>query len=158
MAATFKVADLKKCSDIVELYNEVTLQLQRKGIQQWDYPWREDIVKEAIDRREVYTAELNGTIVGAFWIGRAGHFSGLRVEEGSQYLSKIAILPNYQGHGFGRGIVSFACTLAKTAGKPMYLDCWAGNHKLREFYTGCDLEYIGDFPEEDYFISVFKSG
>ncbi|WP_316569571.1 GNAT family N-acetyltransferase [Neobacillus sp. YIM B06451] len=157
MAVTFNLANRKKCSDIIALYNEVTLQLHRKGIHQWDYPWRADIVKDAIDRCEVYTVEMGGNIIGAFCIGRADNFLGLQVDEGALYLSKIAILPNYQGLGFGRKIVSFTCILAKTAGKDMYLDCWAGNHKLREFYTGCGLEYLGDFPEDDYFISVFKS-
>ncbi|WP_409272039.1 GNAT family N-acetyltransferase [Neobacillus sp. SCS-31] len=157
MAATFNVADGENCSDIIALYNEVTLHLYRKGINQWDYPWRADILEDAIERREVFTAGLDGIIVGAFWIVKAANFSALQMEEGSLYLSKIAILPTYQGQGLGKEIVSFTCTLAKTAGKPMYLDCWAGNHKLREFYTGCGLEYLGDIPEEDYLISVFKS-
>lgn len=158
MALTFRVADGKKSSDIVALYDEVTLQLHRKGIHQWDYPWRADIVKDAIERREVYIVELNGIVVGAFWLGDAGNFTGLRVEESSLYLSKIAILPSYQGLGIGKEIVSFACAFARTAGRAMYLDCWAGNEKLKEFYTGCGLDYMGDFREEDFFISVFKSG
>jgi hypothetical protein len=40
--------------------------------------------------------------------------------------------------------------------KTLYLDCWAGNEKLKEFYFNNGFEYVGDFPEEDYFISVFK--
>lgn len=158
MAFTFQVADGKKSSDIVALYNDVTLQLHRKGIHQWEYPWRADIVKRAIERREVYIVEFNGIAVGAFLLGETSDFQGLRVEESSLYLSKIAILPSYQGLGIGKEIVSFACAFARTAGRAMYLDCWAGNEKLKEFYTGCGLNYMGDFPEEDYFISVFKSG
>ncbi len=157
MAATFKIADLKNCHEIVELYNEVTLKLLRKGIHQWDYPWRVDCVKDAIQKREVYKAELDGSIVGAFWIGEANNFSGLLVEKGSLYLSKIAILPHFQGHGIGREIVSFARSFANNTGTAMYLDCWAGNDKLRQFYLECGLEYLGDLPEEDYLISVYKS-
>nr|WP_059172151.1 hypothetical protein [Bacillus sp. FJAT-27445] len=97
MAPTFKVADRKKCSDIVALYDEVTLQVQMKGIHQWDYPWREDIVKEAIDRHEVYTSELGGIIVGAFWIGRVGNFSGLQVGRRQPVPFKDRHSPNLSG-------------------------------------------------------------
>jgi hypothetical protein len=38
----------------------------------------------------------------------------------------------------------------------LYLDCWAGNKKLRNFYSNAGFDFIGDFPEEDYMISVFK--
>ncbi|WP_082686941.1 GNAT family N-acetyltransferase [Bacillus sp. FJAT-27445] len=95
--------------------------------------------------------------LGHFGSGGWAIFQACRLEEDSLYLSKIAILPTYQGHGIGREIVSFSCSLAETAGKPLYLDYWAGNKKLKNFYTGCGLEYMGDFLEEDYFISVFKS-
>ena len=39
----------------------------------------------------------------------------------------------------------------------IYFDCWAGNNFLRKFYTEVGFEYMGDFPEEDYFVSAFKT-
>ncbi|WP_088012228.1 GNAT family N-acetyltransferase [Gottfriedia acidiceleris] len=38
----------------------------------------------------------------------------------------------------------------------IYLDCWAGNDKLKQFYQNYGLKQLGDFPENDYYISIFK--
>jgi len=77
----------------------------------------------------------------------------LQPEPRSKYLYQIAILPEYQGKGIGKQITTFAQGLADLA---VYLDCWAGNEKLKKFYTETGFKYLGDFPEEDYFISIFK--
>ncbi len=38
----------------------------------------------------------------------------------------------------------------------LYLDCWAGNKKLRNFYLESGFIYMGDYPEDDYYISIYK--
>jgi hypothetical protein len=35
------------------------------------------------------------------------------------------------------------------------LDCWAGNGKLRDFYTRAGFRLHGVFPEGDYEVAVF---
>ncbi|KAK4631558.1 hypothetical protein CLAFUW4_03180 [Fulvia fulva] len=40
-------------------------------------------------------------------------------------------------------------------GTPLLLDCWAGNTKLRTFYTHLDLTFAAIVPQEDYEIGVF---
>ena len=46
---------------------------------------------------------------------------------------------------------------AKNNGVTVYFDCWAGNDFLKKFYSENGFEYMGDFPEEDYYVSAFKS-
>ncbi|MGV2941336.1 GNAT family N-acetyltransferase [Mesobacillus sp. LC4] len=64
--------------------------------------------------------------------------------------------PEYQGKGYGSVITSWSCQYARQLVEELYLDCWAGNEKLKNFYSENGFEYVGDFPEEDYYISVFK--
>lgn len=80
----------------------------------------------------------------------------MSVDKKSKYLYQIAILPKYQGRNLGFHIIQFPCSFVKEMNKTLYLDCWAGNDKLKEFYFKNGLEYMGDIQEEDYFISIFK--
>ncbi|PAM96083.1 hypothetical protein B4N84_04180, partial [Flavobacterium sp. IR1] len=66
-----------------------------------------------------------------------------------------AIIPEYQGKNAGAVVLSFAYKLVENMNTVLYLDCWAGNEKLKQFYLRNEMSYIGDFQEEGYFISVF---
>ncbi|AVK86606.1 hypothetical protein C3943_25600 [Lysinibacillus sp. B2A1] len=94
---------------------------------------------------------LDKKIIGTFCISEIEKTNEFSVEAKSKYLSQIAILPEFQGKNFGSSITQFACSFVKELKKTIYLDCWAGNEKLKEFYLRNGLEYIGDFPEEDYY-------
>lgn len=96
-------------------------------------------------------------IVGTFSIKNTDNINVDSIEPENKYLYRIAILPEYQGKGLGLGIVEFSLDYSKNMGKSLYLDCWAGNKKLRSFYSNTGFDFIGNAPEEDYFISVFKS-
>ncbi|QFF99071.1 GNAT family N-acetyltransferase [Psychrobacillus glaciei] len=100
----------------------------------------------------------NENVIGTFFIETIDKIGEHTIEPKSLYLSKIAILPEYQGSGIGYKITEFACTSAQRLNKVLYLDCWAGNIKLREFYSKNLFQHIDDFCEEDYLISIFRSG
>ena len=78
------------------------------------------------------------------------------IKTSSVYLYRIAILPEYQRKSIGKEIINYACGYSKNVNKPLYLDCWVGNEKLRSFYLNSGFNFCGDFSEEDYMISVFK--
>jgi RimJ/RimL family protein N-acetyltransferase len=77
-----------------------------------------------------------------------------------KYIRKAKVedseLPEIQGNSLGRDIIDYACKYAERNYTAIYLDCYSGNKKLREFYLKSGLDYVGDFPEEDYFVSVFR--
>ena len=54
-------------------------------------------------------------------------------------------------------IIEFVKHLSKINNKNFYLDCWAGYEKLKQFYKKCDLKYLGDYPEDDYYVSIFEA-
>ncbi|MFS1511598.1 GNAT family N-acetyltransferase [Chengkuizengella sp. SCS-71B] len=150
-----RLAKLKDLQHVLNVLNKVTLALQKKGINQWEYPWDVDNIKSEIKNNYTYVL-IDTEIIGAFCIKEIDYLSELTLESNSKYLCKIAILPEYQGKNFGSKIIEYACSSANDVNKTMYLDCWAGNEKLKKFYLNHGFDYQGDFPEEDYFISIFK--
>jgi GNAT superfamily N-acetyltransferase len=151
-----RLATLNDQQQVLSVLNKVTLGLQKKGINQWDYPWHVNKIVSAIKNNYSYVLLMDEKIVGTFCIKDIDFLSELTINSKSKYLSQIAILPEYQGNDLGSVLMDFACSFANEVNKTIYLDCWAGNEKLKDFYLNTDFEYQGDFPEEDYFISIFK--
>lgn len=150
-------ATMNDFAQIVTILNDVTLDLHKKGINQWAYPWESETIKEDVINNHSFVLEADGKIIGIFFICDIDTLSELVTVPASKYLYRIAILPEYQGTGMGRRITDFARSYAKEMDKPLFLDCWAGNVKLKQFYSDQGFAYVGDFPEEDYFISVFTA-
>ncbi|MDZ5471298.1 GNAT family N-acetyltransferase [Bacillus sp. 31A1R] len=145
--------DLKS---ILSVLNESALHLQRKGINQWSYPWNSQVILTEVSANHAFVLTKEDFVIGTFFIHEIKELSDLAIEADSKYLSKVALMPEYQGKGLGKMITDFAQSYAKTSRKALYLDCWAGNEKLKKFYLRNGFEFVGVFPEEDYFISVFK--
>ncbi len=71
------------------------------------------------------------------------------------FLSKLMIEPQMQGYGLGSLLLDAAKEVVAKSGGILLLDCWAGNDKLRAFYTTAGFKLYGLFPEGDFEISVF---
>lgn len=151
-----RLATLDDKGIVLDILNKVTLDLHGKGIQQWEYPWDADKLVSEIKKNYVYVLLKDENIIGTFCIKEIDELSEFKIDSRSNYLSQIAILPYYQGNKLGSVITNFACAYVKEGSKTLYLDCWAGNQKLKDFYLNNGFTYEGDFPEDDYFISIFK--
>lgn len=150
-----RLARIKDLKRILYVLNETTFDLKQKGINQWNDPWDDNKITDQIINNDSFVLILNNEIIGTFCIHTINSMNELSVEPESKYLSQIAIIPTYQGKNLGSKITDFACSLVRELNKSLYLDCWSGNKKLKEFYLNSGFEYIGDFPEEEYFISIF---
>lgn len=153
---TIRLATLDDKETVLDILNKVTLDLHGRGIQQGEYPWDADRLASEITKSYVYVLLKDEHIVGTFCIKDIDELSELKIEPRSSYLYQIAILPDYQGNKLGSEITKFACAYAKEVNTTLYLDCWAGNEKLKNFYSNNGFAYQGDFPEDDYFISIFR--
>lgn len=73
------------------------------------------------------------------------------------FLRKLAIEPDEQGRGLGylflNGIKSYISVQPQPA--MIFLDCWAGNIKLRTFYTKAGFQLHGVYPADDAEVAVF---
>lgn len=145
-------------SALLHLLEETAENLHQKGIRQWESPWEPEEIRAEIDKGWVWTAWDADLLAGTFSLRPLVSVAWLpnnSKPDGQWYLYRVALHPSWQGKGKGNTMVRFACGLARTAGKDLYLDCWAGNETLRRFYASTGFDTIGIFPEENYKISVF---
>jgi len=157
MVFEIRLADKNDTLTIVDILNKVTLNLQEKNINQWVYPWEYEKLNTEMENGNIYVLAVGQMIIGTFFLKDIGsniisHANQLN----NMYLYRIAILPEYQGKNIGLKIINFACEESRKSRKILYLDCWAGNEKLKSFYSKAGLHFCGDFPEENYMISVFS--
>ncbi|MGD6796003.1 GNAT family N-acetyltransferase [Metabacillus indicus] len=153
-----RLASRQDLKQVLHVYNQVTADLHEKGINQWEYPWCAEKLLSKIKNHEMYVVVDDSTVIGVFCIEEINQLSGLMMDSDNMYLSQIAILREYQGKGIGLYITKFTCSYAMSVKKKIYLDCWAGNEKLKNFYLKAGFDYQGDLPEEDYSISIFSFG
>ena len=151
-----QLASKEQLSGILNILNQVTFDLHKKGMMQWEYPWSEKEVLDDIELNRAYIVTANEQVIATFFVKEKESLSTLALEPRSMYLNQIAILPEYQGQNIGSYIIGYAKDLAGIEEKALYLDCWAGNDKLIEFYERNGFENLGSYPEDDYFVSIFK--
>lgn len=157
MESEIKLAEKDNISTIVELLNTVTLDLHRKSINQWTYPWDFKQIEMDIKNKNTYMITIDNLIVGTFSIKSIdANLWFPTIKTSNLYLYRIAILSEYQGKNIGLQIIRYACKISRDSKKTLFLDCWAGNKKLKNFYKKAGFDFCRDFSEEDYMISVFK--
>ncbi|MDV2886714.1 GNAT family N-acetyltransferase [Alkalihalophilus pseudofirmus] len=148
-----RIEDVEKVSGLL---NKVTKDLIKRGINQWEYPFdRELLLEQARHHHSYVVTTEEKEIIGTFCIKDIEQINDLSLKGLNKYLYQLAIIPDYQGKNAGAVVLSFAYKLVKNLNTALYLDCWAGNEKLKKFYLRNGMTYIGDFQEEGYFISVF---
>lgn len=150
------MATVGHVASVVSILNEATLKLLSRGIQQWDYPWDAAYIHEQIEQGNCFIVRTGNDVIGTFFMNYIDALNGLSIENQSVYLSKIAVHPRNQGRNIGAGILSFAQSYSRRVDKPLYLDCWDGNVKLKHFYSRNGFKDMGKFPEKDYWIRIFR--
>ncbi len=145
--------DLGSVLNILEM---ATLKLLAKDVHQWEYPWDENEVKNYIENDDFYIAIADNQPVGCFGLKKftANPFAD---DNNGLYLYHLAVHPQYSGKSVSHSMCSWVQGYAAKQGITIYFDCWAGNNFLKKFYTEAGFQYIGDFPEEDYYISAFRT-
>lgn len=118
-----------------------------------------------VQHGELYALEVSGQIVGSAFVEpvtpkRFPQISAWNVVLAgyfARFLYGLVISPAFRGRGLGRVLLGGVCRQETfTPPAVLLLDCWAGNLKLRKFYSDAEFEFCGEFPEEDYWIAVFR--
>ncbi|PPJ49837.1 hypothetical protein CBER1_03298 [Cercospora berteroae] len=73
------------------------------------------------------------------------------------YMHSIMLRPDLQGRGLGRVLVDGAvqCIELKHARGTIFLDCCAGNDKLKAFYKRGGFEFVQNLAQQDYEVALF---
>ena len=122
-------------------------------------------MSQRVERGEAYALEANGSILGGVFVEpvtpeRFPQVVGWDVAPVGRplwFLYGLVIGPAWRGRGWGRALLDgLREQEAFAAPAVLTLDCWAGNRKLRRFYSEAGFRLHGVFPEGNYQIAVFR--
>lgn len=130
--------------------------LIEKNIYQWNDPCEKNDLKKEIERDEVYLLVDKNRLLGSYSIRPSNQKYPVQIEK-SYYMHRLLIHPFFHGKDMATYIFKH---VRKQYNKheTVLLDCWAGNEKIFDFYRRHECNFIGDFPEADYKISIFQVG
>ena len=140
--------------EIYYVLSKAKEKLNKNGIEQWKEGWDINDLKKKCKLGLFYVLYDKGNIIGCYCIEKNANLEWIENKDKEfTYLSSLCLHPDYQGKGLGKVLIQ---TAIENSTKNIYLDCWAGNSKLKEFYENNGFKYIKDIKENDYFISIFK--
>ncbi|HSC73921.1 MAG TPA: GNAT family N-acetyltransferase [Gaiellaceae bacterium] len=130
---------------VARLLDEATVWVGERGYEQWPlpYPWEE--IAAAVERGEVYLAELGGDVVATVTLlwDDTPHW-GERPPDAA-YVHKLAVSRACAGRRIGHAIVEWADATAAANGRFfLRLDCLRTNPGIRKYYEELGFEHRGD--------------
>jgi GNAT superfamily N-acetyltransferase len=144
-------------SAVAELLDEATVWVGRRGYEQWPLPFPHDELARAVERGEVYVAELNGEPVATvtllwddplYWPGRPPD---------AAYVHKLAVSRACAGQRIGRALVEWADRTAAAEGRGfLRLDCLRDNPGIRSYYENLGFEHRGDLIVNGRDMSIYE--
>jgi GNAT superfamily N-acetyltransferase len=140
-----------------ELLDEATVWVGERGYEQWPLPFPRDELAAAIERGEVYVAELEGEPVATvtlLWDDPM--YWGERPADAG-YVHKLAVRRACAGQRIGSAIVEWADKTAAAAGREfLRLDCLRDNPGIRSYYEQLGFEHRGDLVVNGRNMSIYE--
>ncbi|MEZ4590034.1 MAG: GNAT family N-acetyltransferase [Chloroflexota bacterium] len=104
----------------------------------WDEAWQQNYFQQKFDPAKREVLQWQGQDVGTI---------SVREEEDELYVAMIAILPEFQGRGWGTAVLQNIIHHAQQTGKTVTLHVLKTNPKAQKLYERLGLQIIA---EEDY--------
>jgi ribosomal protein S18 acetylase RimI-like enzyme len=130
---------------VADLLDEATVWVGERGYEQWPLPYPRDEIAAAVERGEVYVAELDGQPVATMTLlWEDSRHWGERPADAA-YVHKLAVSRACAGQRIGRALVEWADRTAARAGRTfLRLDCLRNNPGIRAYYENLGFEHRGD--------------
>jgi ribosomal protein S18 acetylase RimI-like enzyme len=142
---------------VAGLLDEATVWVGARGYEHWPLPFPRDQIAGAIDRGEVYLAELDGDAVATvtlLWDDPT--YWGERPPDAA-YVHKLAVSRACAGQRIGDAIVEWADGTAAAQGRSfLRLDCLRDNPGIRAYYERLGFEHRGDLVVADRDMSIYE--
>jgi len=142
---------------VAALLDEATAWVGERGYEQWPLPFPHDQIAAAIDRREIYLAELDGEVVATvtlLWDDPM--YWGERPADAA-YVHKLAVRRACAGQRIGGAIVEWADETAEANGRQfLRLDCLRDNPGIRAYYENLGFEHRGDLVVNGRDMSIYE--
>jgi GNAT superfamily N-acetyltransferase len=142
---------------VATLLDEATVWVGQRGYEQWPLPFPREEIAAAIERGEVYVAELNRDVaatVTLLWDDPT--YWGDRPADAA-YVHKLAVSRACAGQRIGQAIVEWADKTAADAGREfLRLDCLRDNSGIRAYYERLGFEHRGDLVVDGRDMSIYE--
>jgi predicted N-acetyltransferase YhbS len=144
-------------AEVGALLDEATVWVRERGYEQWPLPYPRDELASAIDRGEVYVAELDGEVVATVTLlWDDPRYWGERPADAA-YVHKLAVRRACAGQRIGNAIVEWADRTAATAGRDfLRLDCIGDNPGIRAYYERLGFEHRGDLVVNGRKMAIYE--
>jgi GNAT superfamily N-acetyltransferase len=142
---------------VAALLDEATVWVGERGYEQWPLPFPRDELEVAIERGEVYVAELDGdTVATVTLLWDDPMYWGKRPPDAA-YLHKLAVRRACAGQRVGSAIVECADAAAAASGRRfLRLDCLRDNPGIRAYYEELGFEHRGDLVVGGRDMSIYE--
>jgi GNAT superfamily N-acetyltransferase len=144
-------------AEVAALLDEATVWVGERGYEQWPLPFPRDELAAAIERGEVYVAELDGdTVATVTLLWDDPMYWGERPPDAA-YVHKLAVSRACAGQRIGRALVEWADKTAADEGRDfLRLDCLRDNPGIRAYYERLGFEHRGDLVVNGRDMSIYE--
>jgi GNAT superfamily N-acetyltransferase len=144
-----RAARAEDVETVAGLIDDATAWVGELGHEQWPLPYPRLDVSAAVERGEVYLAEVEGEAVGTVTILEDDPVYWGERPADAHYVHKLAVRRDHGGLGLGAAIVEWADVRAANAGRVfLRLDCLRDDPGIRAYYERLGFEHRGDFDDQ----------
>ena len=144
-------------SVVASLLDEATVWVGERGYEQWPLPFPHDEISAAIERGEVYVAELDGDVAATVTLLWHDPLYWPDAPADATYVHKLAVSRRRAGQRIGETIVEWADRTAAHAGRDfLRLDCLRDNPGIRAYYERLGFEHRGDLVVNGRDMSIYE--
>ena len=144
-------------STVAELLDEATAWVGERGYEQWPSPFPHEEIAAAVERGEVYLAELDGEPVATVtMLADDPVYWGERPPD-ALYVHKLAVRRACAGQRIGSAVIEWAdATAAKAGRRFLRLDCLRDNDGIRAYYERLGFRHQGDLVVNGRGMSIYE--
>ncbi|WP_255346058.1 GNAT family N-acetyltransferase [Streptomyces chartreusis] len=136
-------ADLRT---VIDLWEHAATWLNERGIDQWQYPPREDRIKANIEAGECWIVEADGAPVATITIDEHADpdfWTPTEASEPALYVHRMVVRRDVAGLDLGSAMLDWAGQEAMQQGKQLLrLDAWRTNEGLQRYYADRGFTHV----------------
>lgn len=123
---------------IVDLRNEASDWLRRRGSDQWAGPPNRERLRRSIEAGETYVVWDDGQAAATITLDTHADPDFWKPEDrphDALYVRQMIVARRFAGHDLGADLLDWAGDRARQVGKSwLRLDCWKTNSRLQDYY------------------------
>ncbi|MFE1781286.1 GNAT family N-acetyltransferase [Streptomyces sp. NPDC059506] len=138
-ALTIRPAVATDLRTVIDLWEHAASWLNERGIDQWQYPPREERIKANIEAGECWIVEADGAPVATITVDEHADpdfWAPSEANDPALYVHRMVVRRDVAGQDLGSAMLDWAGREALRQGKQLLrLDAWRSNDELQRYYS-----------------------